>query len=210
MARYRLDLPDDGRYHTVYADPPWSYDNPRWYDRMTLEEIKDIPVEKATGPDAHLWLWTTNTYLPRALEVVDAWGFTYRSMLTWEKNRVGTGWWLRNKSEHLIFAAKSKKLRRTPRSHTTMLHAKWRKRNKKPDEVFDIIEDLSPGPWLELFATQEHPGWDCYSAPSDPEKDPYPRLKHVHRRTEMTHGPEHLPTGFDWCPACGETWVRDD
>lgn len=177
MARYRLDLPSDGRFNTVLADPPWQYDNPKWYDRMTLDDIRDMPVDAATGPDAHLWLWTTNTHLRDALTVVDAWGFTYRSLLTWEKNRVGTGWWLRNKTEHLIFAAKSKALRRTPRSRVSILHAKWQPQNRKPDAQYDIIEELSPGPYLELFATKEHPGWEGFSAPSPPPKEPYPRLK---------------------------------
>lgn len=172
---YRLDLPDKP-YGTILADPPWEYDNPRYYDRMTLADIKAIDVLHMDVK--HLWLWTTNTYLPRSLEVVEAWGFDYRSLLTWEKNRMGTGWWLRNKTEHIIFATRSKKDRATPRSRTTIIHEKWRPENHKPDIQYDIIEELSPGPYLELFSTKPHPGWDALSAPAPPLKKPYPRLKH--------------------------------
>jgi N6-adenosine-specific RNA methylase IME4 len=176
--KFRIDLPSDP-VGTIYADPPWEYDNPRYYDRMTLEDIKDIPIRDMECE--HLWLWTTNTYLPRSLEVVEAWGFEYRSMLTWVKNRMGTGWWLRNKTEHVLFATRSKDKRATPRSRTTVLHEDWQPENRKPDIVYDIIEELSPGPYLELFATKAHPGWQSLSAPAPPLKKPYPRLKRDRR-----------------------------
>jgi len=62
---------------------------------MSLDELKAMDINGITSPDAHLWLWTTNPHLPEGLELMAAWGFTYKSLLTWDKKRIGTGWWLR-------------------------------------------------------------------------------------------------------------------
>lgn len=161
---YRPDLPDGQAFGTVYADPPWTLTTPGirrklHYDRMTTEDIAAIPVGSITTDDAHLWLWTTNAHLPEALSVMEAWGFKYRTMLTWKKNRMGTGWWLRGKTEHVLFGAKSTKHRTTPRSLTTIFEAAVRGHSMKPEEVRATIEALSPGPYLEMFALEEHEGW---------------------------------------------------
>ncbi len=160
---YRPDLPDQ-QFGTIYADPPWTLSTPGvrrklHYDRMSTEDIAAIPVGDHTTADAHLWLWTTNAHLPEALSVMEAWGFKYRTMLTWSKNRMGTGWWLRGKTEHVLFGAKSTKQRTGPRATTTIFDAAVRKHSEKPDEVRTIIERLSPGPYLEMFARGQHEGW---------------------------------------------------
>jgi N6-adenosine-specific RNA methylase IME4 len=126
---------------------------------MTTDDIKAIPVSDIALPDAHLWLWTTNPHLPEALEVVKAWGFEYKTLLTWAKNRMGTGWWLRSKTEHLIFAAHSKKLRKNPGNITTLVQAAYEGHSVKPQCFYDIIERLSPEPRVALFSRHPRSGW---------------------------------------------------
>lgn len=178
---YRLQLPEGIQFGTIYADPPWPLDQENTkhsrrrihYDRMSFDEIASIPIHLVAHEQAHLWLWTTNAHLPLALEVVKAWGFTYKTMRTWVKTKVGLGWWLRSRTEHLIFAAKGDDYRHNPGSFTTELRGKWRGHSIKPVEAYDAIEALSPGPRLELFSRHESPreGWyalNGHSVPTDP------------------------------------------
>jgi N6-adenosine-specific RNA methylase IME4 len=97
-------LPNRGPYRVLVADPPWRFD---WraadptrsgvcpYPQMGIDEICALPVAGIAHDDALLWLWATNAHLPEAFKVLDAWGFQYRTTLTWVKNRIGTGDWLR-------------------------------------------------------------------------------------------------------------------
>jgi N6-adenosine-specific RNA methylase IME4 len=179
--RYALNLPE-GQFGTVLADPPWALltggvRRAVHYDRMTTEEIAAMPVANLVTPDAHLWLWTTNSHLPEALTVVEAWGFTYRSLLTWAKPNMATGWWLRGKTEHVIFASRSKRLRANPGNVTTLLQAPTRGHSVKPLELIPLIERLSPGPYLELFARAERVGWTTQMIHLEPENE------HGDRRT---------------------------
>lgn len=160
---YRLQLPD-GPFNTIVADPPWQLKTKGvrrklHYDRMSLEEIKAIPISSVATPDALLWLWTTNAHLPEALEVVREWGFTYKSLVTWYKDRMGTGWWIRSQTEHLILAARSTKLRRNPGSWRSIITAPYRGHSVKPTEAYQLIQALSPEPRLELFAKKERDGF---------------------------------------------------
>lgn len=158
----RFKLPKGIVFPTIVADPPWAFEpenKKRYamthrvhYDRMSLKDICKIPVADVAHPDAILWLWTTNPAMEMALEVVKAWGFTYKTMATWRKSKMGTGWWLRSRTEHLILAARSTKLRTSPGSFTTELKGRWRGHSVKPVEAYKMIEALSPGPYLELFS----------------------------------------------------------
>jgi N6-adenosine-specific RNA methylase IME4 len=169
VTEFRLEVPEEIKFGTVYADPPWALDKPGTefrrrrlhYDRMSADAIKEIPVADFTTEDAHLWLWTTNTHLKLALDVVDAWGFEYKTLATWRKSKVGTGWWLRSRTEHLILAAKSTKLRHNPGSFTTEIVGDYRGHSVKPSSAYEMIERLSPGPYLELFSRNvpERKGW---------------------------------------------------
>lgn len=177
MSAIQLDIPPDVKFGTVYADPPWALDKPGTqfrrrrlhYDRMSGDEIKSIPVGDFTTDDAHLWLWTTTTHLKLALDVVEAWGFEYKTLGTWRKSKVGTGWWLRSRTEHLIFAAKTIKLRHNPGSYTTEIEGEYRGHSVKPETVYPMIEALSPGPYIELFNRQsERDGWNAVGANTVP------------------------------------------
>jgi N6-adenosine-specific RNA methylase IME4 len=150
------------RFRTILADPPWDVEQKghrgalAHYDLMTLERIKAMPVADLAEADAHLWLWVTNATLRQGYEVAEAWGFTVRSPLTWVKFRLGLGNYLRNSTEHLLFATRGK----APvqfRSQPTWINAPVTEHSHKPEEQFAIIERCSPGPYLELFARRRPP-----------------------------------------------------
>ena len=143
-----------GGFATVLVDPPWpAQGGEKHYRTMSLARIKALPVETLAARDAHLWLWTTNALLPKAYEVAEAWGFTVRSPLTWVKFRLGLGgrYQLRNATEQLLFCTRGKAPLGS-RSQPTWFNAPVTEHSRKPAEQFAIIERVSPGPYLELFA----------------------------------------------------------
>jgi N6-adenosine-specific RNA methylase IME4 len=130
---------------------------------MTLERIKNMPVGQLAEDDAHLWLWVTNATLRDGYDVAEAWGFTVRSPLTWVKFRLGLGNYLRNATEHLLFATRG----RAPvnfRSQPTWINAPVQDHSHKPEEQYALIERVSPGPYLELFARRRPPSRADWSA----------------------------------------------
>jgi N6-adenosine-specific RNA methylase IME4 len=155
------------RYRTILADPPWDVlqSSPlgaeRHYPLMTLDRIAAMPVGDLAANDAHLWLWVTNATLRAGYDVIEAWGFTPRSPLTWIKPRLGLGVYLRNATEHLLFATRG----RAPvayRGQPTWMFAPLQEHSHKPEEQYGVIERVSPGPYLELFARRRQPGWDVW------------------------------------------------
>ena len=143
-----------GGFATILVDPPWPLQGgEKHYRTMSLARIKALPVGTLAARDAHLWLWTTNALLPKAYEVAEAWGFTVRSPLTWVKFRLGLGgrYQLRNATEQLLFCTRGKAPLGT-RSQPTWFNAPVTEHSRKPAEQFAIIERVSPGPYLELFA----------------------------------------------------------
>ena len=143
-----------GGFATILVDPPWPLQSgEKHYRTMSLARIKALPVGSLVARDAHLWLWTTNALLPRAYEVAEAWGFTVRSPLTWVKFRLGLGgrYQLRNATEQLLFCTRGKAPLGS-RSQPTWFNAPVQEHSRKPAEQFAIIERVSPGPYLELFA----------------------------------------------------------
>lgn len=142
-------------FRTILADPPWETyqkggaDN--HYPLMSVKQIKGMPVCGLATEDAHLWLWVTNANLRDGYDVAEAWGFTVRSPLTWIKFRLGMGAYLRNSTEHLLFATRGK----APvnfRSQPTWINAPVQDHSHKPEEQYAVIERISDGPYLELFA----------------------------------------------------------
>lgn len=154
-------------YRTILADPPWDIEQTgdrgavQHYSLMTLRRIKELPVAELAAPDAHLWLWVTNATLRTGYDVMEAWGFVPRSPLTWIKPRLGLGNYLRNATEHLIFGTRG----RAPvkfRAQPTWIFAPLQDHSHKPEEQYAIIERVSEGPYLELFARRRQPGWDAW------------------------------------------------
>lgn len=143
-----------GGFATILVDPPWPLQSgEKHYRTMSLARIKALPVGALAARNAHLWLWTTNALLPKAYEVAEAWGFTVRSPLTWVKFRLGLGgrYQLRNATEQLLFCTRGKAPLGS-RSQPTWFNAPVTEHSRKPAEQFAIIERVSPGPYLELFA----------------------------------------------------------
>jgi N6-adenosine-specific RNA methylase IME4 len=128
---------------------------------MTLEEIRSLPVQTIATNDAILWLWTTTAHLRTAFEVVEAWGFEYKTLLTWAKDRMGTGEWLRGQSEHCLLAARGKPVF-LHGQHTTVIQAARREHSRKPEEFYALVEATSPGSKLDLFAREQRSGWQAF------------------------------------------------
>jgi N6-adenosine-specific RNA methylase IME4 len=154
--------PVPSKFRTILADPPWQTDQrgargaSQHYSLMSLEQIKAMPIRDLAEENAHLWLWVTNGTLRDGYDVAEAWGFTVRAPITWIKFRLGLGNYLRHATEHLLFATRGK----APvnfRSQPTWVNAPVQGHSHKPEEQFAIIERVSDGPYLELFARRRPP-----------------------------------------------------
>ena len=163
-----------GGFGLIMADPPWSYDmrsekgyakSPEaHYRTMDLAAIKALPVELLAAPDCLLWLWALGPQLPQAMEVITAWGFTFKTGGHWAKvgtsgkQHFGTGYILRNAGEPFLIATRGAP--KTTRATRSVIIAPVREHSRKPDEAFDAASRLMPGVQrLELFSRQNRPGW---------------------------------------------------
>ena len=165
-------------YGTVLADPPWRFKNrtgriaPEYhrlhrYPSMSNDEIKDIPVPDLADNQSHLYLWVPNALIETGLAVMKHWGFEYKTNLVWYKVRKdggpdgrGVGFYFRNVTELILFGVKGKVRTFTPgRTQVNLLATQRREHSRKPDELYDLIEQCSPGPYLELFARHPRPEW---------------------------------------------------
>jgi len=134
---------------------------------MTLEEILELPVNRLAAACAHLYLWVPNALISEGLEVMKRWGFTYKTNLIWYKIRKdggpdgrGVGFYFRNVTELVLFGIRgSMRTLDAGRTQTNVICTRKREHSRKPDELYDIIEACSPGPYLELFARHPRRGW---------------------------------------------------
>jgi len=149
----------EGTFSTLVADPPWQYANKATrgaaedhYRTLSIAELceLDVPHEKA-APNAHLYLWTTAGFLRESFEVMDAWGFTYKTFLAWVKPQMGMGNYFRVSSELVLFGTKGH-LSTQRRDLMNWFQARRSKHSAKPDLFPELVEKASPGPYLELFA----------------------------------------------------------
>jgi N6-adenosine-specific RNA methylase IME4 len=174
-----LDFAGVDRFATILADPPWQFQNKTGkvapehrrlsrYETLSLDDILALPVGRIAAPTAHLYLWVPNALLPQGLSTMEAWGFTYKTNIVWHKVRKdggsdgrGVGFYFRNVTELLLFGVKGKNARTLApgRSQVNYMGTRKREHSRKPDEQYDIIEDCSPGPYLELFARGIRRGW---------------------------------------------------
>lgn len=153
----------DRKYPTIYADPPWAYDNvasraaaENHYRTMPLQDICELPVGELANKNAHLHLWTTNGFLREAFQVLDAWGFRFKSSLVWVKDEIGMGNYWRVSHEFLLLGVRGK-LTFADRSLPSWIQAPRTSHSRKPGVVRMLIERASPGPYLELFGREELP-----------------------------------------------------
>jgi N6-adenosine-specific RNA methylase IME4 len=179
-------------FGTILADPPWQFQNRTGkvapehrrlsrYGTMTLAEIRDLPVSAAAAETSHLYLWVPNALLPEGLQVMQAWGFEYKSNLVWHKVRKdggsdgrGVGFYFRNVTELLLFGVRGKNARtlRPGRSQVNYLKSRKQEHSRKPDEQYRIIESCSRGPFLELFARGIRKGWVSWGRQADESYKP--------------------------------------
>lgn len=181
-----VDLPS-GPFPVILADPPWHFatwsakgrgrspdgqgrdGGPRFYNTMTLEEIKGLDVARIAARDSVLFLWTTDPMLPVALDVGRAWGFTYQTVgFVWAKQTstgrtwaLGMGHWTRANPELCLLFTRGKP-RRLSRAVRKLIIAPRREHSRKPDETHQRIEQLVAGPYVELFARASRPGWTTW------------------------------------------------
>lgn len=154
------------KFKTVLADPPWKYSNTasraaaeNHYDTMTIEQICNEPVCQLIEDSAHLHLWTTNAFLEAAFEVIRAWGFEYKSCMVWVKPTIGMGNYYRLSHEFLLFGIRGK-LKFARNDVCSWRQAPRTRHSKKPFCFRELIEQVSPGPYLELYGREEQPNTD--------------------------------------------------
>jgi len=179
-------LPGNGPYRVIVVDSPWPTqvrgDDPSCrrvppFPPMSIEDICATPVADLAHDDCVLWHWTTNADLLSgdALAALKAWGFTPKTMLTWVKDRIGTGDWLRGQTEQCIMAVRGNPTV-TLTNESTVLFAPARGHSAKPPEFYDLVERLCPAPrYADLFSRYRHNDkWDCHGdeAPTDPSDMP--------------------------------------
>lgn len=177
----------DKKFSTVMADPPWRFTNRTGkiapehhrlsrYSTLSLEEICNLPVSEHMADTAHCYLWVPNALLPDGLRVLAAWGFEYKSNLIWHKIRKdgqsdgrGVGFYFRNVTEVILFGVRGKNARTLApaRSQVNLFGTRKREHSRKPDEQYGIIENCSPGPYLELFGRGVREGWTVWGNQAD-------------------------------------------
>ena len=168
------------KYHTIYADPPWMERGAgkikrgadRHYSLMSTKEIRALDVPSIAAPDCWLFLWVTNNFLEDGLDVMKAWGFQYKTTIVWVKMKdsrlqIGLGQYFRGASELCLFGTKGHLPYKTDENGkrlqgVTAILAERTRHSKKPDAMRAMIERVSYGPYVELFAREPHPGWDVW------------------------------------------------
>jgi N6-adenosine-specific RNA methylase IME4 len=178
------------KYRVAYADPPWTFDTysakgkgrsqEAYYSTMPVSAIAALPVKEMMADDSVLLLWVSKPMLPRAFEVIEAWGFSYRTNgFLWVKltknsngaedlSRVrfhfGLGFWTRANPEQCLLATRGNP-KRIGRNVPELVVSPVREHSRKPDEVYDLVERLVAGPYIELFARRHRPNWDVAFSP---------------------------------------------
>jgi len=201
------------RYVTILADPPWQFQNRTGkmapehkrllrYPTMDLQEVAQLPVGRLAAAQSHLYLWVPNALLSEGLEVMRAWGFTYKTNLVWFKIRKdggpdgrGVGFYFRNVTELILFGVRgSLRTLKPGRTQVNLFSTRKREHSRKPDEIFDVIEACSPGPYLELFARFRRNGWNQWGN-EDVEKNSSTgvamRKAHINSQMRLLEAPKN-------------------
>ena len=162
-------------YRAILVDPPWSFkvwskkgkgkSPEKHYPTMTFDELAALSIPAAD--DCAMFMWSIDTHIPEALRLIDAWGFTYKTVaFTWMKTTkdgqpdFGMGYWTRKSSELCLLATQGKPDRLSQSVRQGVLEPR-REHSRKPDCVYDRIEKLVSGPYLEMFSRTDREGWDA-------------------------------------------------
>ncbi len=178
----------EGRqFSTVLADPPWRFQNKTGkmapehkrlsrYSTLSFDDIAALPVGSLVREPAHLYLWVPNALVAHGLDTMREWGFEYKTNLIWYKvrkdggpDRRGVGFYFRNVTEVILFGVRGKNARTLApgRRQENVIVSRKREHSRKPDEQYSLIESCSPGPYLELFARGQRPGWFAWGDQSE-------------------------------------------
>lgn len=167
----------EGKFRTIYADPAWNETGggkikrgaDRHYPLMKTAEIIALRpfIDTISEDNCHLYLWTTNNYLKDGLKVCEAWGFEYKTVITWKKDRTGLGQYFRGITEHCLFAVKGNlpyKLNEAGGrvQGMTIIEAPRGRHSEKPEAMRRMIERVSYPPYIELFARKQAEGWTAW------------------------------------------------
>jgi N6-adenosine-specific RNA methylase IME4 len=191
------------KFATVLADPPWRFQNRTGkmapehrrlsrYGTMSYQEILELPVPEIVLPQSHLYLWVPNALIDLGLQVMKAWGFQYKTNLVWYKIRKdggpdgrGVGFYFRNVTELVLFGTRGR-MRTLPagRREVNLFSEHKREHSRKPEQLYDVVERCSPGPYLELFARHHRKKWyqwsdELHATPAEDRPDLYKIPKRV-------------------------------
>lgn len=178
-------------FKTILIDPPWEFDDKlddtrkKPYNTLSFEKLKELPIQELSMNDCHLYLWVPNSFLKEALELVEYWNFKYKLPIIWLKRTkngkkwFGMGHYFRNCTEICLFAIKGN-LKLKTKNTRNFIDAKKPENHhaSKPDEIYDLIENNSYFPYLELFATQKRLNWYSFGYEID-NKDIFESMKEV-------------------------------
>ena len=169
-----------GKYQVLYADPPWQYGQEQHgkeeqetvleshYPTMPTEDICKLPIADLTGDNAVLFLWTTSPKLFEAKQVIDAWGFDYKSSMIWDKVKHNVGYYVSVRHEFLLICTKGSCL---PDSNklidSVQTIERSNRHSEKPEKFYEIIEEMYHGKKIELFSRNKRQGWDCWGNETD-------------------------------------------
>ncbi len=187
-ARVKELIVAPGRYRTLVVDPPWDYE---WlspfgraalgYATMNHEELLALPVESWAEDDAHLYLWVTNSFMTRGVELMARWGFAHKTVLTWCKPRIGLGAYFRNASEHVLFGVRGE-LRTRSDSISTVFGAPVGAHSEKPERFYEIVREASHPPFGEAFQRQARPDFRSVYRPRETAEPPQESCDDSRRR----------------------------
>jgi len=163
------EIKPTGKYDVIVIDPPWPYGtkydadgrraaNP--YPEMSLDDIAGIELPAAD--DCVLWLWTTHKFMRYSFDILDKWGFRDVSILTWIKDRMGLGTWLRSQSEFCIMAVKGKPIIDLTNQTSILISDKLREHSRKPDAFYEMVNTLCVGFKVDYFSREKREGWEQF------------------------------------------------
>jgi len=166
------ELTDYGCFNVIYADPPWRYDYAETdnraienqYPTLSLDEICALPVGALAADDCVLFLWATSPKLADAMQVLDAWGFNYRTCMVWVKDKIGMGYYARQQHELLLIATRGELPTPRPENRPpSVLYGERTEHSRKPADAYDMIERMYPEyERIELFARNGRAGWRAW------------------------------------------------
>jgi N6-adenosine-specific RNA methylase IME4 len=164
-----------GKYQVIYADPPWPYNAEQHgreaqktvladhYGSKSIEWLCDLPIRDLAAPNAVLFLWTTSPKIfEGAQQVIDAWGFEYKSSMVWDKVKHNVGYYVSVRHEFLLICTKGSCLPDNRKLYDSVVTVERTGHSEKPDRFYEIIEDLYHGRKIELFARKKRSGWESW------------------------------------------------